>query len=243
MLGLYTFSHPVRQRSGTHKRRQHVDIGRSFTYITEDEEWWKKVLIGGLLSLIPIVGQFYLMGYVLATLKNVIDGREIPLPEPLDDFGDKLIKGLLLSVITFIYFLPITLIGTCSGAGAPLFQENIADPDTANTIVMVWSSCFGCISFVLGIATSLLLPFVWSKYAETGQFGDAFKLGEIFGMLRATIGQAVIVVLVGGLAAMVAGIAGLIACGVGLIFTTFYAQLVTAFLYGSVYRQAKAAVR
>ena len=220
-----------------------MDIGRSFTYITEDQEWWKKVLIGGLLSLIPIVGQFYLMGYVLATLKNVIDGREIPLPEPLEDFGDKLIKGLMLAVITFIYFLPLTILGACSGAGTPLLQESGLDSELANTIAIVWSICFGCISFVIGIAVSLLLPFVWSKYAETGQFGDAFKLGEIFGMLRATIGQAVIVVLVSGLAAMVAGIAGLIACVVGLIFTTFYAQLITAFLYGSVYRQAKAAVQ
>ena len=58
-----------------------MDIGRSFTFITEDKEWWQKVLLGGLLSLIPIVGQFYAVGYSIQVLKATIEGREIPLPE------------------------------------------------------------------------------------------------------------------------------------------------------------------
>ena len=98
-----------------------MDIGRSFSYITEDQEWWKKVLLGGLISLMPIVGQLYVLGYVLETLKNVIAGREVPLPEIGEDFGGKLVKGLLLWVITFVYFLPLTLLSTCSGVGSSIF--------------------------------------------------------------------------------------------------------------------------
>ena len=61
-----------------------MDIGRSFSYILEDEDWWKKVLIGGLLTLIPIIGPFYGLGYLLEAIKNVISGREVPLPEALE---------------------------------------------------------------------------------------------------------------------------------------------------------------
>jgi hypothetical protein len=219
-----------------------MDIGRSFTYITEDQEWWKKVLLGGLISLIPIVGQLYVLGYVLETLKNVIAGREVPLPEIGDDFGGKLIKGLLLWVITFVYFLPLTLLSTCAGVGSPIFTEIIDDPDAVGAVIGVWSGCFGCLSLVVGIVVGLLLPFAWSKYAETDQLGEAFKLGQIFGMLKNNIGPAIIVLLVNGLAGLAAMIVGSILCGIGLIFTFFYAQLVTAFLYGALYNKAKATV-
>jgi uncharacterized membrane protein len=58
-------------------------------------------------------------------------------------------------------------------------------------------------------------------------------------MLKSNIGPAFIVLLVNGLVAFVAMIVGTIICGVGIVFTMFYAQLVMAFLYGSLYRQAK----
>jgi hypothetical protein len=218
-----------------------MDIGRSFSYVTEDENWVTKILLGGLISLIPFVGQFYLAGYALETLKNVIAGREVPLPEVTEDFGGKLIRGLLLSVITFIYFLPITLISTCSGVASSVFTNMAQNSDTANAGLTTFAACLGCISFVYGILVALVLPFVWSKYAETDQFADAFKLSEIFELLKNNIGEAIIVVLVSALAAIIAGIVGFVACIVGLIFTLFYAELVMVFLYGSLYRTARTA--
>ncbi len=35
-----------------------MDIGKSFTYMFEEDKWVEKVLIGGLLCLIPIVNFF-----------------------------------------------------------------------------------------------------------------------------------------------------------------------------------------
>jgi hypothetical protein len=216
-----------------------MNIGRSFTYITEDQDWIKKVLIAGLISLIPVVGQFYLMGYVLEVLRNVIAGREVPLPDATANFGDKLVKGLLLTAITFIYGLPIMLISACSGVGNSILANTVQDSDTFSTIMMVFGGCFGFVSLLYGIALGLLTPFIWSTFAETGQFGDAFKLNRIWAMFRSNIGQAIIVFLVCSVVGFVAGAVGFVLCIIGLVFTTLYAQLVAAFLYGSLYRQAK----
>jgi len=216
-----------------------MNIGRSFTYITEDQDWIKKVLIAGLISLIPVVGQFYIMGYVLEVLRNVIAGREIPLPDATADFGDKLVKGLLLAAITFIYGLPIMLISGCSGIGNSILANSVQDSDTFSIIMTVFGGCFGLIALVYGTAVGLLTPFIWSIFAETGQFGDAFKLNRIWAMFRSNIGQAIIVFLVSSLVGFVAGAVGFVLCIIGLAFTTLYAQLVAAFLYGSLYRQAK----
>jgi len=206
---------------------------RSFTYVTEDEEWFKKILLGGLISLIPFVGQFYLMGYVLEVLRNVLNGREVPLPEVTEDFGAKLLSGLLLAVITFVYFLPLMVISVFLGIGASRITGLVENADQIGTVVAAWSGCFGCLS------TGLLLPFAWSKYAESGEFAQAFKLGEIVGLLRENLGQAVIVMLISALAGMIAALAGMVLCVIGMIFTTFYAQLIGAYLYGALYRQAR----
>lgn len=219
-----------------------MDIGRSFTYITEDEEWWKKILIGGLLSLIPIIGPFYLIGYALQVTRNVIAGQEIPLPEPLEDFGPKLGKGFMFSIIVFIYMLPFIIVGSCAGGGASVLTENIADPTARDVVPAVWGVCFGCLSLLYSILFGLFIPFVWAQYALTGRFGDAFRIGEFFGMLRNNIGPAFIVMIVVGAAVFVASLAGSLLCGLGIIFTSFYAQLVAAFLYGLLYNKARAAV-
>lgn len=220
-----------------------MDIGRSFTYITQDQDWVKKVLLGGVITLIPIVGPLFAFGYVLETMKNIIAEQEVPLPE-IGDFGAKLVEGLKVWVISFIYALPLIILIICAQSGnfAPAIAENV-DPDMADVLTTVSigvSACCSCLLLLYGILMGLLLPFAWGKYLETGQLGAAFRLGEIFEMLKNNVGPAVIVLLVNGLAGFIAALVGTIACGIGLIFTLFYAQLVMAFLYGSLYRQAKA---
>jgi hypothetical protein len=223
-----------------------MDISRSFSYPTEDQDWLTKVALGGLLSWIPIVGQFYLYGYALETLQNIIAGREVPLPEVVEDFGGKLLKGLMIAVINFIYALPlIVIIGGAQAANfAPLMAENASEEafTAITTVLTIVSVCFGCLALIYGILMSLVIPFAWSKYAESEQFSDAFKLGEIWELLKNNIGPAFIVTVISGLAGFIALLAGSLLCGVGLIVTMFYAQLIIAFLYGSLYRQAKASV-
>jgi hypothetical protein len=220
-----------------------VDIGKSFTYVTQDQDWIKKVLLGGVITLIPIAGSLFAFGYVLATMKNVIAEQEVPLPE-IGDFGGKLVEGLKAWVISFVYALPLILFSVCAQSGnlTPLMAESV-DPDMLDVLTNVSigvSACCGCLLLLYGILMGLLLPFAWGKYIEVGQLGAAFRVGELFGMLKSNISPAVITLLVSGLAGFVAVLVGTIACGIGLIFTLFYAQLVMAFLYGSLYRQAKA---
>ena len=219
-----------------------MDIGRSFTYVLEDDEWWKKVLLGGLLSLIPVVGPLYAIGYVLEVIGNVIDGRETPLPEAVENLGGRIVKGLLAAAIMLIYALPLVVIMICPAVGIPV-ASNAADADAAGAIASIAVTCFGCIGAIYGALMGLVQPFAWGKFVETGQFGEAFKFGEIFGLLKANIGPALIVLLVYALASFLASMVGSILCGIGLFFALFYAQLVSAYLFGSLYRQARGAVR
>jgi hypothetical protein len=219
-----------------------MDVGRSFTYVTEDEEWIKKVLLGGVINLIPLVGQLFTFGYMIETLKNVIAGQETPLPE-IGDFGGKLVEGLKGWVVAFVYALPLIIFSVCAQTVnvVPLIAENLDQDmvETLTTASVVVSACCGCLLLLYVVLMSLMLPFALGKYAETGQIGAALKLGEVFDMLKGNVGPAFIVLLISWVAIFVAELVGAIACGVGLLFTLFYAQLVIAFLYGALYRQTR----
>jgi hypothetical protein len=219
-----------------------MDISRSFSYITEDEDWWKQVLIGGLLTLIPVIGPFYAMGYMVQAVKNVIEGRELPLPDALEDFGDKLLKGLLLIVVMFIYALPLILISACSGVGLGILSDAMRDPNASDTVGTLWGVCFSCFGVLYGVLLGLLTPFIYATFAETGDLGAALKLGRIWNMFQKNIGPAFIVFLVAILAGLLASVAGVILCLIGLFATSFFANLVIAHLYGTLYLQSKPAV-
>ncbi len=70
-----------------------MDIGRSFTYVTEDQDWLQKVLIAALISLIPIVGQLYMLGYALQVTKNTIEEQIVSLHRHKRDLADSVLEG------------------------------------------------------------------------------------------------------------------------------------------------------
>ena len=220
-----------------------MDIGRSFTYITEDQEWVRKLLIGALITLIPVVGMFYAFGYMIEIIRNTIQGREIPLPDPMEEFGGKIAKGLMMWVISFIYALPIIVLVFCSQTGAvlPAVAQDM-DVEILSIIMFSFMGCFGCLTLLYGIFMSLITPYAFAMYAESGQFGDAFKFAKIFDMLKKNLGPTFIALLIIWLVSFVASLVGTIACGIGLIFAIFYAQMVMGFLYGSLYKQARGTV-
>ncbi|HID54200.1 MAG TPA: DUF4013 domain-containing protein, partial [Anaerolineae bacterium] len=84
-----------------------MDVGRAFQYIADDEKWLKKLLIGMVVSLIPILS-FAAFGYVVQVTQNVAAGMERPLPD-WNRLGRYLKNGLRVMLVFFIYALPIVL--------------------------------------------------------------------------------------------------------------------------------------
>jgi hypothetical protein len=206
-----------------------MDFGKAFSFVFEDEDWIKKVGVGGLLSLIPVIGIFVVMGWGLEITKRVIKGQEEVLPE-WDDFGGYLTKGFMLFLITFVYTLPIILVQACSSL--PFLYEN-AD-ETLTIIFTIVTVCFGCFTFLYSLAAYLVLPAAVGRYAATGELGQAFKLGEIFKKVRENLGTYALVLLGGIVASLVASL-GTIACVIGVVFTMVYAMAINGHLWGQAY--------
>jgi hypothetical protein len=72
-----------------------MNIIEGLKFPINDEEWVKKVIIGGIISIIPIVN-LVVYGYFVETMKYVINGKEL-LPEWENWRGTLLLVFMCLS--------------------------------------------------------------------------------------------------------------------------------------------------
>ncbi len=221
-----------------------MDIGSAFTYVFDDEEWIKKLAIGGALVLVAmitipilvgIVILFIPVGYMFQVLKNVRDENPNPLPE-WTDFGNLLKVGFFVSLIGIIYNIPVYLFA-CAAPIVQLLPEMAQmDSDAAGAIAFV-ALCLNCVQIVLSLLIGFILPAAIIKYAQDDNFGSAFKFGEIFSFISGNIGDYIIAVLLSWVASLI-GFFGIILCFIGMFFTMFWSMLVAGNLYGQLARKA-----
>jgi hypothetical protein len=207
-----------------------MDIGKSFSYVFEDKDWVKKVAIGGLLTLVPIVN-FIPSGYGLRVLKNVSEAKERPLPE-WDDWGGDFLKGLMIVVASLIYAIPIFILQAFSFAvSAVAGSSGSSDAQGALGVCLFGLSCLYAL---WGLAMGIVLPAATAKYARSGEFASFFRFGDIFRFIGANLGDYIIALLLSLAAVIVAAVAGSILCVIGLIFTMFWASMVSMHLLGQI---------
>jgi hypothetical protein len=212
-----------------------MDVGRAFAYVFQDRRWGEKLLIAIALNFVPIVGQFFVRGYFVELLRRVAEGEPYPLPE-WDNFGDKLIKGFLLSVIQFVYLLPLAIPVFVTVVLFTLAGNTYYDAEAAAEWVV--GSGFLCVSLLYLLAYWYFLPAIVAQYALTGSFGAAFHLGEILETVRRGVGNYFVVMAMGIVTAIISPL-GFIACGIGVLFTSMYASLISYHLYGQAYRRSR----
>lgn len=218
-----------------------MDFGKAFTYQFEDTEWIKKLVIMGLIALIPVVGQLVVMGWMIDIIKKMINHE--PMSLPTVDFGGQLSRGFGAFVVGLVYALPIFVVAMIQGGvmallGGMTGSESSA-ADAGGILIVILSLCIGLIYLLYSIVLVFLLPMAYGRYAEFGKIGDALKVGEVFKLSKKVVGP-VLVVLLGSIVASFVASLGSIACGVGIIVTSTYAMAAMGHLYGQVYNLAKA---
>ena len=211
-----------------------MDFGASFSYITEDEDWIKKILIGAVLVLTGI-GGIAVSGWMLEIIRRVNDDAQEILPD-WSEIGKYFVDGLKLIVAGLVWSIPMILLGACTGV-LPLVGGN---DDTMATVAIIVSSCVGLIIFVYAIAVALLYPALIGTLAETGSIGQAINPSHAFKLFRANIGGFLMASIVGGIIVSLLSSIGVILCVVGSFVGAAFGQAVMAHLLGQAYKNAKA---
>lgn len=219
-----------------------MDIGKSFTYMFEDPNWIMKILIGGIVSMIPIVN-FAGLGYGATALKNIAEGSQNPLPE-WGNFGDHFMKGLYVFVGVLVYVSPIILVYCCMGIlttvlGGVGGSTTSGDAGGALAgIISLLSICMSCLVFVLALAVAVMYPAAYTRFAMTNQLASFWDFRGNFDLIKNNASNYIIAILIAWVASFVAGF-GVILCFIGVIFTSFWSQLVSSHVFANFWLQSK----
>lgn len=225
-----------------------MDVKQAFKYVFENKQWVSKILIGVLLSMFAwlIIPAFILSGYMIAVIRNVMDGERggDALPE-WDNWGKLLSDGFFVTVATIVYTLPFLLIlgagfmGTVGFGGLSEMSEGIASAG----LMATWGVT-GCLGLLFAVALLFLLPAIAIRYAIKDDFGACFRVGEIWDIINKNLADIFIVFLVtlgAGLGiSLVTGILSVIPClgwiAAFIISLAFgpYLTMVTGHLYGQI---------
>lgn len=212
-----------------------MDLGRAFGFFFEDENWLNKVLIGGLLQIIPIVGQLALLGYLFEVARNVAQGNPRPLPD-WSDLGTKLVKGVYGFVIGLVYSLPIIALVLVWVVLIAVVGVASGNSEAAGGVMALLILCLYALLFVLALVIQVVVLAAFARYVQTDSLSAALQFGEVIGMVRSTPSTWVVLFLVYILTSLV-GSLGSIACGIGVLFTYVYGMAVFGHALGQVIPQ------
>jgi hypothetical protein len=220
--------------------RGSIDFGRSFTFVGEDPDWLKKLLIGGVFTLACaiLVGIPFVLGYCSRTLRNVTAGTRPELPE-WDELGGLFEEGLPLTAVYLVYTLGlIVVIGAlaavllvpvfvASGSGKP--------SDALGALGAVGIVAFYGVVMLLSFAMALYLPAALARAALRGSFADGFAVRQNFAFITANLGNYALSLVSYLLAAFLAQF-GFLLCCVGLFPAAFWSYLVVTSALGQTVR-------
>lgn len=218
-----------------------VDFGRSFTFVTEDPEWVKKILIGGVFTLACalLVGVPFVLGYFSRTLRNVVAGEPRPMPE-WDDLGGIFNEGLRLTAVYLLYALAVVAVVAALGCVVMLpvmaLSGHGGDPSEALGLLggLGIVGLYGLV-MVASLALAVYLPAALARSALRGTVADGFAWRETLGFIQANLGNYLVSLVIYLLASFVSQF-GIVLCCVGIFPAAFWAYMVLAVALGQTVR-------
>ncbi len=168
-----------------------MDVGRAFQYIAGDDKWLKKLLIGMVVSLVPILN-FAAFGYVVQVTQNVAAGMERPLPD-WDRFGRYLKNGLRVILAFFIYTLPIFLFMFCFFAFIAITAAASPNGEPPPALMVVFPLAMMCLipfSLLLG----LMFPAVFIQVARRESLLACLDFRDMWDMMTAKLDSYILII-------------------------------------------------
>ena len=123
------------------------NLQQNLVYMFKDANWLSKILVGALVSLVPILN-FASYGYAVQTTRNIRDDEATPLPGWSGNIGQFFWRGLKLFVIGLLYSIPIWILSLIF---IPLFTSDSGAAKALGVLIAPGRDC-GC------AAADLLVP-------------------------------------------------------------------------------------
>jgi hypothetical protein len=186
-----------------------TSVGDSFAWPFQDQQFFSKILVQGLITIIPIVGWIATFGWFMMIIDNYRAGRR-----ELPPAGFHLERGIAIFVVYLVWAIVFSIPGG-------VIQSVGNNNDNAGL-----TSLGGLIGFVLSLLLAFLAPSIISATHAAG-FGGGFNVGGIWQTATANPTNSIIAGLLIWVASIISW-AGIILCCVGLLFTIPYGVAIMA---------------
>ena len=183
-----------------------TSVGDSFAWPFQDPAWFSKIVVQGLIFIIPIVGWIALTGWLMIAIDNYrANRRELP------PAGFHLERGLPLFVVLLVWGLVFALPGIVLGGGG------------RNSGL---SALGQLISFALSLFLAFLSPAIILQTYRSG-FAGGFDINGVWQMSTSNPQNTIVAGLLLYVARLIGGLGFCLIC-IGLLFTIPYSTAVTA---------------
>lgn len=172
-----------------------MDFMKALQYPFEDEEWMTKVLIGVLITLVPILN-FASFGYLTEIIRGVAHGEERPL-KSWDNLGDFFMKGLYYMIAGLVYVGVPMIIGfiimTPIGFLPLLAGESDEALAALGTVTGLGMGCVALLMLIVSLVTGFLLTAGLLRFSTGSQeLREFFQFKENWDLLRNNLGTFII---------------------------------------------------
>lgn len=176
-----------------------VDVVGAFQAPATEQSWMNKVVIGGLVNIVPIVN-FIAMGYSLKYFEGLLSGTNEHLPE-WQGWGDLFMIGLKAFIVTLIYMVGVIIIGALG--------------------TILGGILGGILAFLIFLGTMFLLPVAMVRFVSAGfDIAAALAFKDVYEMARSKLDEYLIVyAVIVGCSLLIAAVASIPV--VGWIFGSF----------------------
>jgi hypothetical protein len=205
-------------------------ITEAFTWPARDPEWPVKILIVGLILLIPIVGAINGIGWMLATLDRLRAGEQALAPANFSYLG----RGIRLFVVNVAYGLAIVVVAAAIYVPALLIAAGQSQ-GSANAALVSLAIVLSLLAFSVATLGTLALNFALPSIVlatDRGGIAGGLRVSAVLRRSRVNVANT----LIAGLMLIAAGFVGslgIVVCGIGVLFTSAYALAMQAWIINS----------
>jgi Protein of unknown function (DUF4013) len=186
-----------------------TSVADSFSWPFQDSAWFSKMVVQGLISIIPIVGWIALTGWLALTIDNYRAGRR-----ELPPAGFHLERGIPLFVVLLVYAIAISI---------PIFLLYVGAGVGRNGAL---SGLAGLINLALTLLFAFLAPSI-IVHTYRGGISGGFEVNAIWQTATANTSNTIVAGLLVYVARLIGGL-GFLLCCVGALFTIPYSIAITA---------------
>ena len=193
-------------------------VGDSFTWAFRDTQWAGKMLVQGLIAIIPIVGWIAMTGWLMMAYDNARAGRN-ELPPAGFHLGRGIGIFLVFLVYGFVLSIPVAIAYTIA---------IVATSNAGNNAGLVSAPLFSLAALV-SVACALLIRFLFPALivnTARGGFAGGMDVQRVWQLSTFNLTNTVVAAVIIFVASIIGGL-GLFVC-IGFIFTVPYENTINA---------------